>query len=154
MLSPNTAAALLLFLGIYAAALPIQATTPGKWLDYDGDGKTDYALFRPTDGTWYLVFSSTGAAFQQQFGNNGDVAAPGDYDGDGKTDYAVFRPTDGTWYMLPTTSGALVSYQFGASGDILIPGNYDGDRKTDMALFRPSNSTWYVLPSTTGQLVP
>jgi hypothetical protein len=29
--------------------------------DYDGDGKTDFSIFRPTDGTWWITYSSTGA---------------------------------------------------------------------------------------------
>jgi hypothetical protein len=27
--------------------------------DYDGDAKTDMAVFRPSDGNWYLLKSST-----------------------------------------------------------------------------------------------
>ena len=59
--------------------------------DYDGDGTTDLAVWRPSTGTWFIRQSSTGYATSVSFqwGSSGDITVPGDYDGDGKTDLAV-----------------------------------------------------------------
>ncbi|MCA1684265.1 MAG: hypothetical protein LC708_03965, partial [Actinobacteria bacterium] len=103
--------------------------------DYDGDGDTDVAIYRPSNGGWYL----NGIGFVA-WGVAGDVPVPGDYDGDGRTDPAVYRPSNGGWYVR----GASAVAWGGVPGDVPVPGDYDGDGRTDVAIYRPSNGGWYL----------
>lgn len=118
--------------------------------DFDGDRRTDISLFRPSDGTWYMLNSSNGAFRAQQFGATPDVPAPEDFDGDSATDISVFRGSTGDWYRLNSSNNTFVAFHWGASGDVPVAGDYDGDNKADVAVFRPSSGAWYISNSSNG----
>jgi hypothetical protein len=117
--------------------------------DYDGDGRADIAVFRPSTGVWYILRSWSNTGLSLVWGTAGDIPVAGDYDGDHRTDVAVFRPSNGTWYANLTT-GTTFAWFWGASEDRPVPGDFDGDGMNDLAVFRPSNGTWYVRNSRTG----
>jgi len=129
------------------------AATRGGRLDFDGDGKTDIGIFRPSVGEWWLNRSSSGQTVAAQFGSSSDKVASGDFTGDGKTDIAFWRPSDGFWYILRSEDGSFYSFPFGAAGDIPVPADFDGDGKADAAVFRPSTGTWFINKSTGGTLI-
>ena len=118
--------------------------------DFDGDGKTDLAVFRPTEGNWYILNSQDNSVRTVQFGLNGDIPIASDYDGDHRADIAVYRPTDGNWYRLNSSDGQFSSVRFGTQEDKPIPADFDGDGKTDLAVYRPSSGVWHKLNSTDG----
>ncbi len=119
--------------------------------DYDGDGKTDFAVWRPSTGVWTIVQSSNEATVTGQWGASTDVPVPGDYDGDGKTDYAIWRPASGNW-MIFKSSGGTLTMQWGTLGDVPVPGDYDGDGKTDLAIWRAATATFWIYNSASSSI--
>ena len=123
----RVATSLNLFLLCSGASVIAHATCPGaladRRFDFDGDGKTDLAVFRQSTGQWFVILSSTGGTDNSVWGNAGenDIPVPGDYDGDGKTDTAYWNPVTGTWNIKLSSTGATVSTQWGSSADIDIP---------------------------------
>lgn len=134
--------------GNYACAAP---PTGNARADFDGDGRTDISIFRPSDGNFYLNRSTAGILVAS-WGANGDIPTPADFDGDGKTDIAIYRPSSGQWFVINSATGTVNVSTFGISEDIPQAGDFDGDGKADISLYRPSDGVWWRLQSSNGQI--
>ena len=132
-----------------AGTLTVSTEPP---LNFDGTGKSEMAVFRPSTAQWYVdgpngphQISST-----KGFGatNLGDIPVPGDYDGVGYTEMAVYRPSTGQWFVDGPNGPHIISPPGGFGGpvvnDIPVPGDYDGVGHTEMAVFVLSTAQWIV----------
>lgn len=121
--------------------LPNDIIVPG---DYDGDTIADIAVWRPSDGKFYVQRSTVGfVAFH--WGMAGDVPVPAEYSANGITDFAVFR--GGVFHIFSHIQG-YYTQTVGTANDRPVVADYDGDSRSDPAVFQ--DGVWKILKSTTG----
>ena len=127
-------------------------------VDFNGDGKTDFAVVRNTGGgsggqvTWFINLTGTTTTYGSQWGISTDTFVPVDFDGDNKSDIAVWRsgaPNVAAFYVLQSQTNTVRIDAFGQSDDNpRVVGDYDGDGKADPAVYRAgatpaAQSTWF-----------
>ena len=124
--------------------------------DWDGDGRSDAAVWQPRAGA-FAILRSAGGSVSVKLGSRGDVPVVGDYDGDGRTDAALYR--DGTlagaqsyFWIRRSRDAGTIAVPWGLGGDVPVAGDYDGDGRMDPAVRRVSGdaSVFYIARSTGG----
>ncbi|MGB7202687.1 MAG: FG-GAP-like repeat-containing protein [Pyrinomonadaceae bacterium] len=108
--------------------------------DYDGDGRADVSVFRPSTNTWYIFNSGNSTVHIEMFGSNGDIPAPADFDADAKTDIAIMR--NGGWWYRSSLDGLSYSLPWTGGGNFARPGDFGGDGRADLVAYQTSNGLW------------
>ncbi|HEY8563410.1 MAG TPA: VCBS repeat-containing protein [Pyrinomonadaceae bacterium] len=141
-----------LCLGLFLST-SIWATDHSFKLDFDGDGRTDLALYRegtrdlrlaPQPSYWYFMNTHTGATSAVIWGRSLDVPAPADYDADGKTDLGVYRWWDfetgdvNQWWLYQSQGGGhqVLVYEAGYNK---FNRNYLGDARAEIGQLYQTN---------------
>ncbi|MFC4149552.1 FG-GAP repeat domain-containing protein [Micromonospora mangrovi] len=123
--------------------------------DFDADGSSDLALYRPdpVNGSVWDVRSWTAKADlwnDHRWGGANDIPLTGDFDGDGTADMALYRRdcTNGsTWWIKSGATGTQIEggLRWGGCKDIPTTGDVNGDGYTDLVLYRQdctNGSVW------------
>ena len=122
--------------------------------DFNGDGRSDVAVWRAADHSWQLNLS-TGVGFRREtwtgaWGSDGPVHV-GDFNGDGRDDPIMWRASNHDWTVnLSTGSGfsfRVWGGAYGSDGPIFV-GDFNGDGRDDVMMWRASNRDWTVNLST------
>ena len=117
----------------YNFGIAIDTPVTGDW---NGDGKSEIGVFRPSIGWWFVdvngdgTWSGCGSDGCYNLGIAEDLPVTGDWNSDGFTEIGVFRPSIGWWFLdyngNDTWSGCSADkcYNFGISVDRPVIGGF------------------------------
>ena len=123
--------------------------------DFDGDGKSDLAVYQAELGQWRLALSGSDYALRiVPMGGANCLACAADFDGDALTDPAVYDPVTGQLTAVLSASGyKTVTVSMGLPGAVPVFADVDGDRKADPTVYEAVTAQWLTARSRSGYTI-
>lgn len=120
--------------------------------DYDGDSKTDIALFNKTNSRWLILNSSDSIINSSKTWcwGAGEIPLAADIDGDLKADPTCYNYFENRFPSIVSSFNYTYrdSSFNGIPSDIPTLSDIDGDKKDDYIVYRTSQHRFYVYLST------
>jgi photosystem II stability/assembly factor-like uncharacterized protein len=135
----------------YVGGTSIVSTLEAAWavgvrMDFDSDGKSDIAVYCPSNGQWAVRRSSDLQPELIPWGWPSASPVPGHFDQYCRTYPTVYWPEYGRWYGL-RTNDTMWTLDWGWSAALPVRGDFDGDGLSDVAVYAPADGTWYICRS-------
>jgi len=125
--------------------------------DFNGDGRTDIAIWNPRDGSWQVALSVAGqlqptnTIWLSDFAPGTDWhPLIGDFDGDGREELIAWHPATGEWRVALSTGTAFVhqgpwrpDWSIGSTWTVAT-GDFNGDGRTDLLAWNPDTGRCQV----------
>lgn len=128
--------------------------------DFDGDGKTNLAIYNKNNGAWSIISSQSQDFLRYHYHSNwtdyrffgsytwgGSIYKPvvGNYDNDGKDDLSLVCPSQKIWiYKDWDEKDHNINFPEMTNNSQFLTGDYDGDGKSDEVVFNKSNRKFYI----------
>jgi hypothetical protein len=117
--------------------------------DFNGDGRSDFLLYNPTNGLWYKAISAPGDTFYYFAGAWAAGWTPSilDLNGDGRSDVFVYNRKSGIWYKAISVGDGMGAFTY--EGGAWAPdwevyaADFDGNSQGDLFLYSRARGTWY-----------
>ncbi|HEY1406967.1 MAG TPA: FG-GAP-like repeat-containing protein, partial [Spirochaetota bacterium] len=132
--------------------------------DYNGDGRTDIAVYDARSGKWYVgenyrassgfaitwrLYRTFTAPEQSLFSNE---RFSGDFNGDGFSDFLLYNRDTGEWVIGETGDGTITFRTYCKipsqirNNDITrwLQGDFNGDGKTDIGFYSKTDNNFWI----------
>ncbi|MBD8869597.1 M23 family metallopeptidase [Nocardioides donggukensis] len=107
--------------------------------DWDGNGRANAGIFRPTSQRFRLKVPGGRVVFR--FGNATDKPVAGDWDGDGVFEVGTWDAARGE-FALRSAGGAVTRVKLGDRDDLPVTGDWDGDGRWEVGVFDQATATY------------
>lgn len=107
--------------------------------DWDGNGRANLGIWRPSTGSFHL--RSGGTTQTIVFGQQTDQPVAGDWNGDGVDEVGVWQPAAAR-FRLRLADGTITDVGLGSSQSRPVVGDWDADGSTDLGVYDGATSTF------------